>query len=104
MNVNELELCHWLLVDQTGNCRSVFAPIGEQFENYTRVGGVASSAQFVFPMAYAVIDGPAEDSRRTKVHFRLHRDSQLDQGPAFLGMDDLKTATLVCELANAIAQ
>lgn len=102
--MNEPELCHWLLLDQAGNCRSVFAPIGDRFENYRRIGPIAVSTQFVFPMAYAVVNGAEESPHGVRVRFCLHRDDAEHRGPAFSMMDPLKIATLTSELASAIAE
>ena len=106
--MSKIELCHWLLLEQAENCRSVFAPIGDNFENYVRVGVAASSPQFVFPLAFAVPKDAAKGAGGcpdlVRVQFCLHRDDKDHYGPAFVGMNPLKVATLVSELTNSIAQ
>jgi hypothetical protein len=105
--MKELELCHWLLLEPNGKCRSVFARGGDVFENYKRVGAVASSPQFVFPLVFAVSTQnsfvPVGMHTETELEFCLHRDDRNQPGPAFPNMATLKVATLVSELSYAIA-
>jgi hypothetical protein len=107
--MKELKLCHWLLWEPSGNCRSVFAPMGDRFENYRRIGPAASSSQFVFPMCFAVMsDGVREGGRRifpqlVTLRFSINRDERDNHGPAFDGMPALKVATFISELSQSIA-
>ena len=107
--MSEIELCHWILLEPTGNCRNVIAPHGDGFEDYMRVGASASSPQFVFPLAFAVRK-PADlipsfpGDATHGLHFFLHRDDKNQPGPAFSDMDPIKVVMLVSELSKSIAQ
>ena len=106
--MNELDLCHWLLLEPTGNCRNVIAPGGDSFEDYIRVGPVASSPQFVLPMVFAVTkinkNPKSHVSALVDIDICLHRDDKDNSGPAFGDMPDLKIVGLISEFSCCIAQ
>lgn len=105
--MNEIELCHWLLLEPSGKCRSVFAPGGDACEGYSRIGQKASSTQFVLPMVFAVKDIAPKGAHipgQIVLRFTLFRDDRSQPGPAFPGVAQLKVATLISELSCAVVQ
>ena len=103
--MNEIELCHWLLLEPSGKCRSIFAPGGDACEGYSRIGQKVSSTQFVLPMVFAVKDVPSRVMiipDQFTLQFTLFRDDRNQPGPAFPGVAQLKVATLISELSCAI--
>lgn len=106
--MNEQQLCHWLLYQPDNKCRSVFAKPGDSCQGYYRVGPVAVSPQFVFPVVFAMhpsnIVMPAQVGIQSrKAQFEFLRDDRNQASPAFMGMPALKVATLISELTGAIA-
>jgi hypothetical protein len=111
--MEQVQLCHWLLFEPTGKCRSVFAPAGDKFQNYQRVGPVASSPQFVFAIVFAVSEHlgkiplppfPKGEQNLVRLRILFHRDDRSQPGPAFSQTAPLKIATLISELTLSIAQ
>ena len=107
--MNEIELCHWILLEPTGKCRNAIAPHGDGFQDYMRVGASAISPQFVFPLAFAVRKPsnliPSFTGDETHgLHFFLHIDDKNQPGPAFSEMDPVKVVMLVSELSKSMAQ
>jgi|GEM_PF-5465124 len=105
--MKEQQLCHWLLYQSDNKCRSVFAKSGDSCQGYYRVGPVAVSPQFVFPVVFAM--DPSLRAQRGnldvfEVQFEFYRDDRNEVSPAFQNMPELKMATLISELTAAIAQ
>jgi len=102
------QICHWLLYQPNGKCRTVFAPGGDGFEKYYRVGPVSVSPQFVFPLVFAMTSSESVEQvmrdHWVRLKFEFLRDDPSQPSPAFWGMPSLKVATLISELTNSIAE
>lgn len=101
--MQELDLCHWLLYEPSGICRSVFAPSGDSCEGYRRLGPKVSSSQFVLPLVFAAkeFSGP-EIEQRLSLKITFMRDDKNQPGLAFSDMPALKVVTLISELARVM--